>query len=435
MNMLEIIEKKRQSETLTKDEINWFVTNYENGNIPDYQMSSLLMAIVINGMDKEETANLTDAMINTGEIIDLSQIGTLTVDKHSTGGVGDKTTLVLAPLMAALGVSVVKLSGRGLGHTGGTIDKLEAIKGFKVDLNNEQFINQVKEINVSVASATANLAPADKKIYALRDVTGTVGSIPLIASSIMSKKIASGADIIMLDVKVGDGAFMKTVEDARELAKSMIEIGTTFNRKVICYLTNMNEPLGNAIGNKLEIIEAIETLKGNGPADLTELCYDFASEALILTGLDTDYNLAMSEVKHVISNNSAFLKWEQLLKAQGGQSINLQSFINVTDRIKVKAKNEGYIERIATYELGMIAKDLGAGRATLQDTIDPDVGIMMNKKVGDKVETGETLCTIYTNKPLDGAFLERALNTFEISEKEVEKPKLIIDIIKSSKSH
>lgn len=424
MNILEIIEKKKNNEALTYDEIKYAVMGYVNDEISDYQMSSLLMAIVINGMNEEETINLTDIMLESGEKVDLSKIDGVVVDKHSTGGVGDKTTLVLAPLVASLGIKMAKMSGRGLGHTGGTIDKLESIEGFKVNLSEEEFINQVNKVGCAVVSQTKNLVPADKKIYALRDVSGTTESIPLIASSIMSKKIASGASIIVIDVKVGNGALMKNKEDATKLAKLMIKIGKKYNRKVVCVLSNMEEPLGKNIGNGLEVKEAIDTLKGNGPKDLTKLVLVLGiilvKEALNITDKEAK-ELLIENIK----NGKAYDKFKEFISAQGG---NIDSILVEDNVVSIKSNKDGFIEHIDALKLGEIVKNIGGGRISKEDKIDYGVGLSLNKKVGDYLLGNEELLKLYL-KDKDIA-IKDITDCFIITDSEVEKPELIIDIIR-----
>ncbi len=423
MNIIDIIENKKNNKELSYEEIKYSIDNFLNGNIKDYQMSSLLMAIVLNGMTDNETINLTKIMIDSGEIIDLSKINGIVVDKHSTGGVGDKTTLVLVPLVASLGVKVAKMSGRGLGHTGGTIDKLESIDGFKVTLTDEQFIDQVNKIGCAVISQTKNIVPADKKLYALRDVTGTTESIPLIASSIMSKKIASGADSIVIDVKVGNGALMKCEEDARKLANLMIKIGKEYNKKVVCVLSNMEEPLGKSIGNGLEVIEAIETLKGNGPADLTELVLTLGS-IMVSLSLSISIEEAKEKLKENINNGKALEKFKEFIKAQNG---NLENIKIEENKISIKSTKDGFIKKIDAYKLGEIARQIGAGRLNKEDEIDYGVGLVLNKKVGDLLFENEELLKIYTNKK--DLEIKKITDSFLIVEEKIEKPKLIIDII------
>jgi pyrimidine-nucleoside phosphorylase len=424
MNIIDIIIKKKNKQELTYEEIEFAINNYIDGNIKDYQMSSLLMAIVLNGMTDEETINLTKIMINSGDIVDLSNINGTIVDKHSTGGVGDKTTLILAPLVASVGVKVAKMSGRGLGHTGGTIDKLGSIEGFKVTLSNEEFINQVNKVGCAVISQTKNIVPADKMLYALRDVTGTTESIPLIASSIMSKKIASGADKIIIDVKVGNGALMKTKEDAIKLSKLMIKIGKSYQKEVVCVLTNMEEPLGHNIGNGLEVLEAIEVLKGNGPKDLKEIIYTLGSIMVSLAK-----NISIEEAKdqliESINNGKAYNKFKEFITSQNG---NLEKIQIEDEVISVKSSKDGYIKNIDTYKLGEIARKLGAGRYNKDDQINYGVGIIVHKKVGDYLFENEELVKIYTkNKDIK---INDITSCFEIVEDKIEKNNLIIDIIK-----
>lgn len=424
MTIIDIINKKRLNKELTKEEIDFAVNGYVDGTIPDYQMSSLLMAIVLNGMTDDETINLTDVMLNSGDIIDLSEINGIIVDKHSTGGVGDKVTLVLAPLLASLGIKIAKMSGKGLGHTGGTIDKLESIEGFNTKINQKQFIKQVNDINIALVGQTGNLVPADKKIYALRDVTGTVESIPLIASSIMSKKIASGADVIMIDVKVGNGALMKNVEDAKKLANLMIKIGKAYKKPTICLLTDMNEPLGNAIGNALEVEESINALKGNSPADLLEVVMTLAS--IIIGAVKKIPNTEAKDLLFKqINNGEAYKKFEQLVAAQGG---NLEK-LNISNKVfSIKSDKRGYINKIDALKLGEIAKQIGAGRSKLEDKIDYDVGLVLSKKVGSFVEKEEEILKVYM-KDKDVS-ITQILDCFEIEDELTVDNPLIIDIIK-----
>lgn len=429
MRMVDLIEKKRDGHELTKEEIIYIIENYTNKIIPDYQMSSLLMAIYFQGMTTKESSALTEAMLNSGDIIDLSSVEGIKVDKHSTGGVGDKTTLVLGPLVASAGAIVAKLSGRGLGHTGGTLDKLESIEGLSINIEIEDFIKQVNEIGIAVAGQTANLTPADKLLYALRDVTATVPSIPLIASSIMSKKLASGSDVIVLDVKLGEGAFMKTIEDARKLSKVMVGIGKSFNKKVVAFITDMSQPLGYAVGNKLEVLEAINTLKGNGPSDLTELCNEIGAYMVYAGGIANTLEEAKSLVKEKIDNGQALDKQLALIKAQGGILGDLDDFIHVKEVIEVKSKTSGYISSIHALTIGVAAMKLGAGRETKEDQIDPDVGIVLNKKVGDKVEKGDTLAFLYNNLDNIESIITDVFNAFVITSKEVKKQSIILEII------
>ncbi len=424
MNIIEIIEKKKNRGILTYEEIEYAVMGYVNKEIEDYQMSSLLMAIVLNGMTNQETFDLTDVMLNSGEKIDLSDIEGIIVDKHSTGGVGDKTTLILAPLVASMGIKIAKMSGRGLGHTGGTIDKLESIEGFKVNLTDKEFIEQVNKVGCSVISQTKNIVPADKKLYALRDVTGTVDSIPLIASSIMSKKLASGADIIVIDVKVGNGALMKTIDSATKLANLMIKIGKKYDKEVVCVLSNMEEPLGKNIGNGLEVIESIETLKGKGPKDLTTLVLTLSSILVSLSFNITEEEARLKLIEN-IKNGKALEKFNEFVKAQGG---NIEKIALCDNVVSVKSAKDGFIKSIDTYKLGEIARSIGAGRLNKDDEIDYGVGLVINKKVGDYLFENEELLKIYC-KDTDISINE-ITECFEIVDEKVEKNKLIIDIIK-----
>ena len=401
MRMVDIIEKKRDGQELTTAEINFFIEGYTKGEIPDYQASALAMAIYFQDMNDRERADLTRAMVESGDTIDLSAIDVVKVDKHSTGGVGDTTTLVLAPLVASLGVPVAKMSGRGLGHTGGTIDKLESIAGFHVELTREQFIDLVNRDKVAVIGQSGNLTPADKKLYALRDVTGTVNSIPLIASSIMSKKIAAGADAIVLDVKTGDGAFMKTQEDAEELAHAMVRIGNHVGRKTIAIISDMSQPLGFAIGNALEVKEAIETLQGKGPKDLTELVLTLGSQMVILAGKAKTSEEAKEMLLDAIHSGKALAKFKEFLANQGGDASIVDDLTKLPQakyKIELPAKQSGYISRMVADEIGVASMILGAGRATKEDVIDLAVGLVLHKKVGDKVEEGESILTIYSNR-------------------------------------
>ena len=389
MRMVDIIEKKRDGGKLTKEEIEFFVNGYVRGDIPDYQASALLMAIYFRHMDYDETLNLTLAMENSGDKLDLSGINGIKVDKHSTGGVGDKTSLVLAPMVAALGGKVAKMSGRGLGHTGGTIDKLESIPGFNTSLSEEAFVKQVNDIGIAITGQTGNLAPADKKIYALRDVTATVENISLIASSIMSKKLASGADAIVLDVKTGSGAFMKNEADAVSLAKEMVRIGKGAGRNVTALITDMDQPLGYAVGNALEVIEAINTLKGEGPEDLTKL---------LAARDDLDKETVRKELERVISDGSALDKMAEFVKAQGGDpdAVYNTDKLKVSDTItEVCADSDGYIQSIQSELIGKSSMILGGGRAAKDDVIDLSVGVVLSKKIGDEVSKGDVIARIY----------------------------------------
>jgi len=429
MRMVDIIEKKRDNKPLTEAEIKFFIEGYVDQKIPDYQASSLLMAIYFNGMNDDEATYLTEAILKSGDIIDLSAIEGVKVDKHSTGGVGDKTTLVLGPLVAACGAKFAKLSGRGLGHTGGTLDKLESIEGFNFELDSDTFINQVNDLNIAVAGQTAKLAPADKLLYALRDVTGTVPSIPLIASSIMSKKLASGADVIVLDVKIGEGAFMKTLDDARELSRLMVKIGTNFGKKVVAFITDMSEPLGFSVGNKLEVLEAIRTLQGNGPSDLQQLSIEIGSYLVHNAGLTESLKDARKLIEEKITALEASDKFYEMIRAQGGTLPDLNDYIHINGIIAVKSEQAGYVESLNALDIGLSAMKLGAGRETKDDTIDPDVGIVLNKKVGDYVEEGDVLAYVYNNKEDITDEIKTILEAFVITEQQVTKKPLIIEII------
>lgn len=424
MTIIDIINKKKEKKELTHEEIKFFIDGMLKGSIQDYQISALLMAIVLNGMTFEETKYLTLEMLNSGEKVDLSSISGIVVDKHSTGGVGDKVTLILGPLLASMGIKIAKMSGRGLGHTGGTIDKLESIPGYQVALSSDEFLKQVNDIGISIISQTGNICPADKKLYALRDVTGTVDSIPLIASSIMSKKIASGADIIFLDVKVGNGALMKDLDSARELARTMVEIGKSFDKTVICILTNMNEPLGYAIGNALEVKESIETLKGYGMKDVVELIVSIAG--LIVSecnkiNLETAKNMCLKK----LYSGDAYKKLEELVTCQHGDLSKLKL---AEKNITINSVKNGYINNIDSLGLGEIARLIGAGRLSKDDIIDYSVGLTLNKKVGDYVNVGDELLTVYLNEK--DVKLEDILNCYEIDEERKEPLPLIYEIIK-----
>ncbi len=429
MRMVDIIEKKRDNHTLTKAEIDFFVKGYTSGEIPDYQASALMMAVYFNNMNDEEATHFTEAILHSGDIIDLSSIKGIKVDKHSTGGVGDKTTLVLGPLVASCGAKFAKLSGRGLGHTGGTLDKLESLEGFNISLSNQQFIDQVNDLNIAVAGQTASLAPADKKLYALRDVTGTVPSIPLIAASIMSKKLASGADVIVLDVKIGDGAFMKTLEDARELSRIMVKIGKNFGKKVVAFITDMSEPLGYAVGNKLEVLEAIRTLQGNGPDDLERLSIEIGAQLVYLGEIAPTLDEARTLIKEKINSLSAHDTFKSLVNAQDGVYPDLNDYIKTQGIVAVKSDSGGYVKHLNALEIGLCAMRLGAGRATKDDIIDHNVGIVLNKKVGDKVEAGEALAYLYTNKEEIADEIKTVAAAFEVTDSFVEKKSLIYEVV------
>ena len=411
MRMYDIILKKRANLPLTDEEIRFVIDGYVKGEIPDYQVSALLMTIVFNGMNARELGTLTLAMAQSGNMVDLSNIDGITVDKHSTGGVGDKTTLIIAPLVAASGGKVAKMSGRGLGHTGGTIDKMESIPNLKVSLEQDAFINQVNKIGLAVIGQSEGLAPADKKLYALRDVTGTVDSIPLIASSVMSKKLASGAQAILLDVKVGSGAFMKNIEDARELAKAMVDIGKENGRSVKAILTDMDRPLGHDIGNALEIREVIDTLKGHGPEDLTHECIIMAAHMLVLSHI-CDYETALSRVQQALDSGTALERLRLMIDAQGGDSrvIDDESLLAIGKfTYDVTAPQDGYITHMNTEQCGIASVMLGAGRTVKDGPIDYSAGILMHKKTGDSVTVGECIATLYAS---DESLLSNAAKTY-----------------------
>ena len=430
--MTDIILKKRDGFELSKEEIEFFIKNYVNNIIPDYQASALAMAIYFQGMNKKEISFLTDSMLHSGEIIDLSSINGVKIDKHSTGGVGDKTSLVLGPLVASCGAKVAKMSGRGLGHTGGTLDKLESIKGVSVNVSKENFIKQVNDIGIAIIGQTGDLVPADKKLYALRDVTATVDSIPLIASSIMSKKLASGADTILLDVKFGSGAFMKDIKSAEELASTMVEIGKHLNRDTKAVLTDMDQPLGMAIGNSLEVIEACETLKGRGPKDLIELCLNLGAIILKQAHIEEDIEKGKVLLQSKIDNLEAFKKLEELIKYQGGDISYLEDYSKFEKskyQKEIYSSKEGYVEKISALEIGECAMHLGAGRATKDDVIDMSSGIALNKKVGDFVKKGELLLTCYTNKENVEEIYKDLENSYIIVQNKVPNHKIIHEII------
>ena len=404
MRMVDLIAKKRDGQSLSKEEIEWIVTGYTNGEIPDYQMSALTMAIFYQDMTDQEITNLTLAMANSGDVVNLENIEGIKVDKHSTGGVGDTTTLVLAPLVASVGVPVAKMSGRGLGYTGGTLDKLEAIPGFQIELSEEKFVELVNESKVAVIGQSGNLAPADKKLYALRDVTATVDSIPLIASSIMSKKIAAGADAIVLDVTTGDGAFMKNIEDAKRLASTMVQIGKLANRQTMAVISDMSQPLGEAIGNSLEVVEAIETLQGKGPKDLEEMCYVLGSQMVVLAKKADTLEQAREMLEEALHSGKAFAKFKEMVANQGGDVSVIdhpEKLLTAKYEIELPAKQSGVITKLVANELGIAAMMLGAGRKTKEDTIDFAVGLKLRKKVGEAIQEGESVLTIYANQPAE----------------------------------
>ncbi|ANQ64816.1 pyrimidine-nucleoside phosphorylase [Staphylococcus equorum] len=431
MRMVDIIEKKRDGQVLTKEEIEFFITGYTNGDIPDYQASSLAMAVFFQDMNDEERAALTMAMVNSGDVIDLSDIHGTKVDKHSTGGVGDTTTLVLAPLVAAVGVPVAKMSGRGLGHTGGTIDKLESVEGFHVEISEEKFVKLVNEAKVAVIGQTGNLTPADKKLYGLRDVTGTVNSIPLIASSIMSKKIAAGADAIVLDVKTGNGAFMKTLEDAEALAHAMVRIGNNVGRNTMAIISDMGQPLGHAIGNALEVREAIETLQGKGPEDLTELVMTLGSQMVVVGDKAKDLEEARALLEKAIQDGSALESFRTFLENQDGDGSVVDDVSKLPQskyQVALPAESSGFVTEIVANEMGVASMMLGAGRQTKDDDIDLSVGLVLHKKVGDRVDEGEPLLTIHSNRENVDDVIEKLNQSITVSEQGAE-PTLIHKII------
>lgn len=422
MNIIDIINKKRLNKNLTDEEIKYVIESYLSGDTKDYQMSALLMAIVLNGMDNNEISSLTKYMALSGDILDLSPLGENVVDKHSTGGVGDKTTLIIAPIVASCGVKVAKMSGRGLGHTGGTIDKLESIPGFNVNLTEEEFLNEVNDINVAITSQTKNIAIADKKIYALRDVTGTVESIPLIASSIMSKKIALGAKKLVLDVKVGVGALIKNIKDATKLANLMISIGKNNGIEVVCILTNMDIPLGFNIGNSLEVEEAIKILKDHHKSNLTDLCIELSTEMVSL-GLNIPIEEAKKKVIENLDNGSAYKKFLELITRQHGDITKLPKS---TKKYEIKSMTKGYLTNIDAYKLGLLSMSLGAGRKNKEDTIDYSAGITIHKNINDYVNEGDIIMTLYTNKPVSS--IDNTI--FKISPNKIKEPHLIYNIIR-----
>ncbi|MGN0272986.1 MAG: pyrimidine-nucleoside phosphorylase [Lachnospiraceae bacterium] len=434
MRMYDLILKKKQGKELTKEEIYYMIEGFTKGDIPDYQMSAMTMAICFQGMSKRETVDLTLAMRDSGDVLNLDAIEGIKVDKHSTGGVGDKVSLVLTPMIAALGVPVAKMSGRGLGHTGGTIDKLESIEGFSTEMTEEAFIRNVNSIKVAIAGQTANLAPADKKLYALRDVTATVDQMSLIASSIMSKKLASGADAIVLDVKTGNGAFMQKEEDAVALAKAMVDIGKRAGKKTVALITYMDEPLGNAVGNALEVKEAIESLKGNGPADFMEVVIGLGKQMLVLAGRAESEEIAEALLKETIDSRSAYKKFQEFVEAQGGnveQILHPDLLPKAKYVIPVLAEAEGHVQRILAQEIGIACMMLGGGRETKESTIDPAVGIILNKKIGDGVKKGDVLAYIHANdreKAITAAAKIKA--AYQMSTEEVARPVMIKQLIR-----
>lgn len=432
MRMVDLIQKKRDGLELTDQEIHFIIDGYTKESIPDYQMSAWMMAVCFQGLNKRETATLTKEMMNSGDIIDLSAIEGIKVDKHSTGGVGDKTSLVLGPLVAACGVPVAKMSGRGLGHTGGTLDKLESIPGLNIMINEDDFVKQVNDCHLAIIGQSAHLDPADKKMYALRDVTATVSCIPLIASSIMSKKLAAGSDAILLDVKYGDGAFMKTIEDAKILAQTMIEIGDSLGKDTRATISNMSQPLGNAIGNSLEVKEAIETLNGNGPEDLLELCLQAGSHMLIQAKKATSDKQARTMLEEVITNKKALETLCAMVKAQGGDDEYIRNpdlFKKAKEVIEVKSPKSGYVKDLEAMSLGLVSMKLGGGRQTTEDQIDHSVGLILNKKIGDHVDEGEVLLYVHTNIGLSDELRNDIINAYHFVDEFVEKPILIDEVL------
>ena len=434
MRMVDLIIKKREGGALTRDEIAFWIDGYVNGIIPDYQTSAMAMAILFKGMNEEEVINLTDLMEHSGDTLDLSKLKGVKVDKHSTGGVGDKTSLVLGPMVAACGATMVKLSGRGLGHTGGTLDKLESIPGLRIALSEKEFEDQINDIGIAIAGQTQSLVPADKKMYALRDVTGTVESIPLIAASVMSKKLAAGTDAILLDVTLGHGAFMKDINQARTLAKLMVKIGNGLNRDTRAVLSNMNEPLGLAVGNALEVKEAIASLHDQGPEDLMELCYTSGSIMLVQAHIARNRAEGRLMLEKVIKDGSAFNKFLEMVKAQGGDIeyiLHPEKFAVAKNIIPIYAKNRGYIKDVDALAIGLASMTLGGGRETLDDVIDMSAGIMLEKKVGDQVNEGDVLCYLHSNKnvTLINRVAKEVLNAYQITPEKVEKPKVILEVI------
>lgn len=433
MRILDIIEKKKLGEELSKEEISFWIKGLCSGDIPDYQTSALLMAIRLKGMNQEEAVNLCQEMVHSGDILDLSEIEGIKADKHSTGGVGDKTSLVLGPLVASCGLKIAKMSGRGLGHTGGTLDKLESISGLNIFLSEDEFKKQVAEIGIAIVGQTGELVPADKKLYALRDVTATVDSIPLISSSIMSKKLAAGSDTILLDVKYGKGAFMHTVEDAKKLAKTMISIGKSLGKNTMAMITDMNAPLGRTIGNALEIKEAVLTLKGQGEESFTEFIISAAKIMLMQGKITSDEAEADKMLRENIKNGKAFLKFKEMVRSQGGNvdQIDDLDLLPKSKHIEdMKSKEEGYISKINSEELGILSMKLGGGRKKKEDKINYAVGIIMDKKVGDYVKIGDSLGQIHYDDLLDKQLIDSFYQAYEFSKNKVEKIKVIEEILK-----
>lgn len=438
MRAVDIIVKKRDGGILSQEEIKYLVDGYVKGDIPDYQMSSFLMSVFFQNMTKEERLALTMAMLESGEQIDLSRITGVKVDKHSTGGVGDKTSLVVAPLASYFGVKMAKMSGRGLGHTGGTLDKLESIPGFKIEIDSNDFIKQVNEIGLAIIGQSANITPADKLLYALRDVTGTIESVPLISSSIMSKKLASGADYIVLDVKVGSGAFMKDLESAEKLANAMVEIGTLSGRNTVALLTDMSQPLGCAVGNALEVIEAIETLKGKGPKDFTELCVSITAEILMLAGISDDLDDARCKVIDAINNGYGLEKLKEMIKYQHGDENvvdNYDLLPHALEEIDLEylGNEEVYVEGIDALKIGEAAMILGAGRATKEDVIDHAVGVVIVKKIGDKISHGDVIARVYSNGKNVYEAMDMIFEAYTISNEEVKTNNIVFKVVRGDR--
>jgi len=434
MRMVDLIAKKRDGKELSKEEIEFIVEGYTRGDIPDYQMSAWAMAVFFRGMTPAETAHLTMAMARSGDLADLSRIRGVKVDKHSTGGVGDKTTLVVAPLVAAAGVPVAKMSGRGLGHTGGTIDKLESIPGLTTELSPDEFVDQVNRIGIAVAGQTGNLTPADKKLYSLRDVTATVNSVPLIASSVMSKKIAAGADAIVLDVKAGSGAFMKNVGEAWKLASTMVDIGRSLGRRTVAVVSNMDQPLGLAVGNALEVREAVDALRGEGPEDLTRLALTLGAHMVVLGGKADSFKEAYEKLEKILQSGEALEKFRQFVAAQGGNpdvaDRPAELLPKAPYRITVPSPADGFVHGIQAEEIGLAAMTLGAGRASKESSIDPAVGVVLAKKVGDPVQRGEILAILHANREDVTDIRQKVERAFDIRPGRRKKPRLIHGVVK-----
>ncbi|MBN4089425.1 thymidine phosphorylase [Mycoplasma enhydrae] len=431
MRIIDIIEKKANGFELSKDEIEFTINNYVAGNIPDYQISSLLMAIRLNSLNEIETSHLTSAMMHSGDVVDWSYLNTNIVDKHSTGGVGDKVSIALCPILASLGLTVAKMSGRGLGHTGGTLDKLESIEGYNISLSDKEFKEIVEKHNIAIIGQNEKLVPADKKIYALRDVTATVESIPLIASSIMSKKLATGSNCILLDVKCGNGAFMKNLNKAKELGNLMIKIGKALGRKIAVEITNMEKPLGRAIGNKIEILEAINTLKGQGPSDFSEIVYSSGATLLVLTQKAKDEKEARQMIDKVIRNGEALNKFNEWISAQSGnvKSVYNNNWFNPKFKYEIKSEKEGYLKINSAIEFGLVAMKLGAGRTKKEDLIDYEAGILLNKTTNDYVNIGDTLFTMYSSTKINTELANDLLNVIEFSSNKIEVKEVLAKLL------